>query len=124
MTRVEIKATKRHLTALLHRLNRERADLSEQAFGPDSEEGGGWDVPRRPDEQGGVRLEDEVTLGLLENEGRLVAQINAALDRLNAGTYGYCESCSRPISVRRLRSIPYASHCIDCARMAEQEVGG
>src|SRR5205085_1076283 len=109
--------TRQLLLSLLNRLERNRADLSEEAFGSESEEGGGWDVPRRPDEQRGVRLEDEVTLGLLENEDRLASQIRTALDRLNAGTYGACEACHRPIPVTRLRAIPYASRCVDCAQL-------
>jgi len=124
LTRPELNATKHRLQALLDRLDRKRAGLSVEAFGPDSEEGGGWDVPLRPDEQGGVCLEDEVTLGLMKNEEHLVAQITAALARMDAGTYGSCESCSRPIPMRRLRAIPYASHCIACARSAQQPVGG
>jgi DnaK suppressor protein len=124
LTRTEINAAKQSLLSLLDRLERERAGLSVEAFGPGSEEGGGWDVPRRPDEQGGVCLEDEVTLGLLENEEHLVAQIHAALARLNDRTYGSCERCCRPIPMRRLQAIPYASHCIACARNAQQPVGG
>lgn len=123
LTRAELNATKQRLQALLDRLDRERAGLSVEAFGSGSEEGAGWDVPRRPDEQGGVGLEDEVTLGLLANEEHLVAQIAAAQARLNAGTYGSCAICRQPIAMRRLRAIPYASHCIACARNAQQSAG-
>jgi DnaK suppressor protein len=114
---VKLNATKRRLLTLLHRLDRQRVDLSEEAFGPASNEGRGRDVPRRPDEEGGVRLEDEVTLGLLENEKHLTAQITVALARLDAGAYGSCEACYKPIPARRLRAVPYASRCIDCARV-------
>jgi RNA polymerase-binding transcription factor DksA len=118
LTQAELNAAKQRLQVLLDRLEHERAGLSAEAFGPGSEEGGGWDVPRRPDEQGGVGLEDEVTLGLLNNEERLITQIANALARLKANTYGCCANCGRPISARRLRAIPYASDCIACARLA------
>jgi RNA polymerase-binding transcription factor DksA len=121
LPRTEKSATQQQLLALLNRLDRERADLFAEAFGSASEDGGGWDLPRRPNEQGGVRLEDEVTLGLLANEECLVAQIGVALNRLKAGTYGCCQDCARPIPIRRLRAIPYARHCIECARSAERQ---
>jgi len=123
LTQVELNASTHRLQTLLDRLDRERETLSGEAFGPDSEEGGGWSAPRRPDEQAGICLEDEVTLGLLENEERLIAQITAALARLKTGTYGCCETCCQPIAVRRLLAIPYASRCIACARMAQQQIG-
>lgn len=42
-------------------------------------------------------------------------QIDDALDRLDAGTYGICTSCHQPISYARLGARPYAEHCIACA---------
>jgi DnaK suppressor protein len=47
--------------------------------------------------------------------GRL-AEIDAALGRLEAGTYGRCESCGRPIGAERLAARPAAVTCIECAR--------
>ncbi|MBV9369190.1 MAG: TraR/DksA C4-type zinc finger protein, partial [Frankiales bacterium] len=37
------------------------------------------------------------------------------LDKLNAGTYGVCEICGRPISPERLQARPATKTCIDCA---------
>jgi RNA polymerase-binding transcription factor DksA len=116
LTQPNRNATRQHLQALLLRLDRERAGLSAEAFGRDHEQGSGWEVTRRPDEEGSVRLEDEVTLGLLEHEDMLVAQINAALECLDRGTYGACTRCGRPISAQRLHAMPYATDCIGCAR--------
>jgi RNA polymerase-binding transcription factor DksA len=115
----EVDMSRHRLLALLQRLDRRSAGLRAEAFGPDAEEGGGADLPHRPDDQGGVCLEDEVTLGLLENEENLVAQIQATLQRLDRGTYGRCEGCDRAISLRRLQAIPYTPHCIHCARIAQ-----
>lgn len=42
-------------------------------------------------------------------------EINAALARLDAGDYGTCERCGRPISAGRLEARPTARTCIDCA---------
>ena len=42
-------------------------------------------------------------------------EIDAALARLDAGDYGTCERCGRPISAGRLEARPTARTCIDCA---------
>ena len=46
--------------------------------------------------------------------------IDAALARIDAGTYGTCERCGRPIGQERLEAIPYATLCIDCKREVER----
>jgi RNA polymerase-binding protein DksA len=42
--------------------------------------------------------------------------VEAAIARLDAGTYGRCTNCGRPIAAERLEAIPWAEHCIDCQR--------
>jgi len=44
-----------------------------------------------------------------------VAAIDAALDRVDAGTYGICASCGRPIPEARLEARPTATTCVECA---------
>jgi len=58
---------------------------------------------------------DEPLLGqsaLLELE---IAQVRAALGRLESGDYGVCTACGEEIAPARLEAIPEAAHCIDCA---------
>jgi RNA polymerase-binding transcription factor len=62
--------------------------------------------------------EIDYTLG--ENSGEVLAQIDAALVRIDAGTYGICAGCGREIPQPRLEAYPWASLCIDCKRRAEQ----
>ena len=52
----------------------------------------------------------------LDDAGRreLVA-IRAALSRMDAGTYGTCRGCGEPIAPSRLRVLPTALECVDCA---------
>ena len=42
-------------------------------------------------------------------------QIDRALERLDAGMYGLCEGCGAMIDAERLRVVPYATHCRECA---------
>jgi DnaK suppressor protein len=46
-------------------------------------------------------------------------QVNQALARLDAGEYGECTSCGEPIAEPRLKALPYATLCIQCAEEAE-----
>lgn len=44
-----------------------------------------------------------------------VAEVEAALARVDDGTYGACEECGRPIGAARLDALPATRTCIDCA---------
>lgn len=65
-------------------------------------------------------LDREIDDTLEENSARMLAAIDAALGRIDAGTYGTCESCGREISLERLEAYPWASLCIDCKREVER----
>lgn len=58
---------------------------------------------------------DEVLEGLETSALQETAQIEAALARIEAGTYGACEACGEPIDEKRLAALPYAARCIECA---------
>lgn len=64
--------------------------------------------------------EQELTLGLIENERTLLREINEALDRIENKTYGICVATNKPISKARLRAKPWAKHCIEYARELER----
>jgi|SRR4051794_2885561 DnaK suppressor protein len=44
-----------------------------------------------------------------------IAEVDDALRRVDAGAYGVCEGCGRPIAAERLAARPFARHCIACA---------
>ena len=58
----------------------------------------------------------EVDYTLADNEEHVLAEIDAALGRIDAGTYGVCTNCGKPIAEDRLEARPWAALCIDCAR--------
>jgi RNA polymerase-binding transcription factor DksA len=57
-------------------------------------------------------------LALRDSERAQLRLVEDALERLEAGTYGTCRSCGRPVGDERLAAIPWAGTCIDCARAA------
>ncbi|MFH1228194.1 MAG: TraR/DksA C4-type zinc finger protein [Planctomycetota bacterium] len=71
-------------------------------------------LPLHAADQGTDTFEQDFTIGIMENEGKEIRQIEEALDRINEKTYGMCESCGNPIPEARLRVVPFASFCIKC----------
>lgn len=62
-------------------------------------------------------FEQQRDLALRERNEQQLAAVDAALDRLDAGTYGRCIRCGEPIVPERLEALPWAAHCIDCQRI-------
>jgi DnaK suppressor protein len=58
----------------------------------------------------------ELDEGLEEDAVHLVGEIDAALRRIEDGTYGTCVACGKPIGEERLEAIPYATLCIEDKR--------
>ncbi len=63
-------------------------------------------------------FEQQRDLALRDHNEQHLAAIDAALARLDAGTYGQCTSCHNPIAPERLEARPWAALCIDCQRAA------
>jgi len=61
-------------------------------------------------------FEQQRDLALREHTRTAVAAVDAALARLEAGTYGACTACGRAIAPERLEALPSAALCIDCQR--------
>jgi RNA polymerase-binding protein DksA len=65
-------------------------------------------------------VDREIDYTLEEHDERLLEAIDAALARIDAGTYGICVNCGRPIAPERLEAMPWATLCIDCKREEER----
>jgi RNA polymerase-binding transcription factor len=65
-------------------------------------------------------LDREIDYTLEENSEHVLEAIEAALKRIEDGTYGTCVNCGKPIAEERLAAIPWATHCIDCKRLEER----
>jgi RNA polymerase-binding protein DksA len=63
-----------------------------------------------------VTYDRELDYTLEENSEQVLADIEAALQRIEDGTYGICTNCGKQISEERLEARPWATLCIDCAR--------
>jgi RNA polymerase-binding protein DksA len=65
-------------------------------------------------------LDREIDYSLGENSEQVLGEIEAALRRIDDGTYGQCRKCGKEIGTERLEARPWASLCIDDARNAER----
>ena len=120
-------------TVLLQLQSRIRGDveqLEEDAFSG----GGAGDhgSSNHMAEMGTDAWETDASLRFVENDQEVLSEIAAALNRIEDGTYGMCESCQESglagkkasIPKSRLNAIPYARNCISCERMREQDPPG
>jgi DnaK suppressor protein len=58
--------------------------------------------------------EVHVNIRLLQTDAKLLRAIEAALSRIQEGSYGVCTMCGEDISVARLKAVPWTSVCIGC----------
>lgn len=66
-------------------------------------------------------IQGDIELSLLQMRAETLTRIDEALVRLDAGKYGSCFECTRDISERRLRALPFAVRCQACEERREQE---
>jgi len=69
---------------------------------------------------GAKTFEREHELAMTQNARDLLAQNEQALARIEAGTYGVCESCGQPIGKARLQAFPRATLCVSCKQREER----
>jgi DnaK suppressor protein len=67
-----------------------------------------------------IRSERQTEFAINEHETAELGDIEAALERMDAGTYGQCTDCGVTIPPARLSAYPTAKRCIDCQTVAEQ----
>jgi DnaK suppressor protein len=64
----------------------------------------------------------ELNLARRDRVESRIAELEHALERLEEGSYGICESCGKPIDLERLEALPQTELCIECARKADPGV--
>jgi len=77
-------------------------------------------APSHLADEGSDTAEQELLLERLSSSSATLQEVDDALDRIEAGTYGVCQECAQAIGPRRLDIKPYASLCVDCRRREEE----
>jgi len=72
-----------------------------------------------PTDRAALETDRNFTLRIRDRERRLITKIREAIERIEAGTYGYCEICGGEISEKRLIARPVTTMCIACKSRQE-----
>lgn len=103
------------LLELQRRLKGDVHMMSAEALGGIEADSGDNRAPIHPAEVGTHSFEQEFTLNRLSNDGERLERIEAALDRMAQGNYGFCEECGVRIPKARLEVLPDTPYCVKCA---------
>lgn len=76
------------------------------------------------EEEASEAFELEKRLALEEKLNATLANIDHAMEKWEAGTYGLCDSCGQPIEQDRLEALPQASLCLSCKARQAKNVSG
>ncbi|MBW2609927.1 MAG: RNA polymerase-binding protein DksA [Deltaproteobacteria bacterium] len=74
-----------------------------------------------PADRATLEADRNFTLRIRDRERKLIGKIKDALERIENGTYGICESCEEDISEERLTVRPVTTLCIECKTRQEEE---
>lgn len=72
-----------------------------------------------PTDRASLEADRNFMLRIRDREHKLIKKIKKALERIDNGTFGICESCGEDISIKRLKARPVTSQCIDCKSKEE-----
>ena len=113
---------RRNLMNLRSRLSGNISHLAEEALRANGNETSGnlSHAPLHIADMGSDSFEQEFTLSLMQNEEQVLEEIAAAMERIRDGSFGKCEECQGDIPKARLKTLPYARRCVECARKLEQ----
>ncbi|GIH74152.1 TraR/DksA family transcriptional regulator [Planobispora longispora] len=115
-TAEELAEVRERLAVEIEELNAEIARAESEIASNDVTDGAGDDQA----DAGARTYQREREIALTLNSRDLVAQNERAIARIDAGTYGVCESCHQPIGKERLQAFPRATLCVACKQREER----
>lgn len=119
-TPTDVERFRKSLSALQKRLRGDLSQMTSEALRHDDAGNSNLsNIPLHMADVGTENFDQEFTLGLIENEQETLDLVDAALARIDQGTFGTCTTCGGPIARPRLEAIPYTRYCIVCARKLE-----
>ena len=118
MTNTDLMLHRERILALRARLQGDMTQMADNALNKDHSNT--TRMPTDMAEVGTGNFDQELTLSLVGSGENALDQIEAAIARIEDGSYGRCETCGGRIRKSRLQAIPYAAQCVRCA--SEQEI--
>ena len=77
------------------------------------------DMSKDPYGSASFTHDDEVTVAVVDRRARELAEVNRALEDIEAGRYGVCRECGEAIGPARLKVMPFATRCVACQASLE-----
>ena len=74
-----------------------------------------------PTDRASLEADRNFMLRIRDREHKLIKKIKKALDRIENGTFGVCDTCGEEISIKRLKARPVTTQCIDCKTKEEAQ---
>jgi DnaK suppressor protein len=74
-----------------------------------------------PTDRASLEADRNFMLRIRDREHKLIKKIKKALDRIENGTFGICDSCGEDISIERIKARPVTTQCIDCKTKEEAQ---
>jgi DnaK suppressor protein len=114
---------KKQLLALRERLVGKVDSMQGEALKRSMQDASGdlSNVPIHMADVGTDNYERDLMIDLIQSGEEGVRNIDTALEKIEEGTFGVCEMCTKKINKERLKAIPFAKLCIDCQRKEEGE---
>ncbi|MEM8679674.1 MAG: TraR/DksA family transcriptional regulator [Planctomycetota bacterium] len=122
MKKADSKVYKERLLQLRARLRGDVTAMADSALNKTRTEASGdlSSMPIHMADIGSDNFDQEFTLSLMEYDEETLSQIEAALERIETGTYGRCLECDSVVPKSRLNAIPYTPHCVTCAEKIQR----
>ena len=67
------------------------------------------------------QLNREVAIRNLDRESKLLKEVQAALNRIDDGSFGICLRCEEEIPEKRLKALPWAAYCVPCQEAIDRQ---
>ena len=113
--------TKKKLKYFKDLLQKQLDDLLAEAGGTVKAMSDKEDLFPDPIDRASLESDRNFMLRIRDRERKLIAKIRKALERIEDGSFGICESCGEDISEKRLKIRPVTTFCIDCKEEQENE---
>jgi DnaK suppressor protein len=74
-----------------------------------------------PNDRASMESDRNLELRIRDRERKLISKIRKTIEKIDDGTFGYCDTCGEPIGFKRLEARPVTDQCIECKESAEEE---
>ena len=102
-------------------LNKKREELRRSLSRTQEEHNEAQDFGRDEGDRATASLSKEMTFRQKAQERGLLMLVEAALGRVNQGTFGECLNCGQEIGANRLNAVPWSRYCITCQELIVEQ---